>query len=54
MLKNIKHKPRASHASWTNGQVEGVKRSLEENLGCITQEKTKNTPNRQQTLLCSL
>ena len=34
-LYNIKHKLRTSHASWTNGLVEGVNRSLQENLRCI-------------------
>ena len=28
----IKHKPRNSHTSWTNGLVEGVNRSLQEYL----------------------
>ena len=34
-LYNIKHKPRTSHASWTNGLVEGMNRSLQEYLRCI-------------------
>ena len=34
-LYNIKHKPRTSHAPWTNGLVEGVNRSLQEYLRCI-------------------
>ena len=34
-LYNIKHKPRTSHAPWTNGLVEGTNRSLQEYLRCI-------------------
>ena len=34
-LYNIKHKPRTSHAPWTNGLVEGKNRSLQEYLRCI-------------------
>ena len=34
-LYNIKHKPRTSHAPWTNGLVEGMKRSLQEYIRCI-------------------
>ena len=34
-LYNIKHKPRTSHALWTNGLVEGMNRSLQEYLRCI-------------------
>ena len=34
-LFNIKHKPRTSHAPWTNGLVEGMNCSLQENLRCI-------------------
>ena len=34
-LYNIKHKPRTSNASWTNGLVEGMNRSLQEYLRCI-------------------
>ena len=34
-LYNIKHKPRTSHAPWTNGLVEGMNRSLQEDLRCI-------------------
>ena len=34
-LYNIKHKPRTSRAPWTNGLVEGMNRSLQENLRCI-------------------
>ena len=34
-LYNIKHKPRTSHAPWTNGLVEGMNRSLQEYLRCI-------------------
>ena len=33
-LYNIKHKPRTSHAPWTNGLVEGMNRSLQEYLRC--------------------
>ena len=29
------HKPRTSHAPWTNGLVEGMNRSLQEYLKCI-------------------
>ena len=29
-LYNIKHKPRTSHAPWTNRLVEGMNRSLQE------------------------
>ena len=29
-LYNIKHKPRTSHAPWTNGLVEGMNSSLQE------------------------
>ena len=35
LLYNIKHKPRTSHAPWTNGLVEGMNRSLQEYLRCI-------------------
>ena len=35
ILYNIKHKPRTSHAPWTNGLVEGMNRSLQEYLRCI-------------------
>ena len=34
-LYNIKHKPRTSHAPWTNGLVEGMNRSLQQYLRCI-------------------
>ena len=34
-LYNIKHKPRISHDSWTNGLVEGMNRWLQEYLRCI-------------------
>ena len=34
-LYNIKHKPRTSHAPWTNSLVEGMNRSLQEYLRCI-------------------
>ena len=34
-LHNIKHKPRLSHAPWTDGLVEGMNRSLQEYLRCI-------------------
>ena len=34
-LYTIKHKPRTSHAPWTNGLVEGMNRSLQEYLRCI-------------------
>ena len=34
-LYNIKHKPRTSHAPWTNGLVAGMNRSLQEYLRCI-------------------
>ena len=34
-LYNNKHKPRTSHAPWTNGLVERMKRSLQEYLRCI-------------------
>ena len=34
-LYNIKHKPRISHAPWTNGLVEGMNRSLQDYLRCI-------------------
>ena len=34
-LYNIKHKPRTSHAPWTNGLVERMNRSLQEYLRCI-------------------
>ena len=35
LLYNIKHEPRTSHASWTNGLVEYMNRSLQECLRCI-------------------
>ena len=35
---NIKHKPRTSHAPWTNGLDEGMNRSLQQHLGCIINE----------------
>ena len=31
----MKHKPRTSHAPWTNELVEGMNRSLQEKLRCI-------------------
>ena len=31
----MKHKPRTSHAPWTNGLVKGMNRSLQEYLRCI-------------------
>ena len=34
-LHNIKHKPRTSHAPWTNGLVEGMNRSLQEYFRCV-------------------
>ena len=34
-IDNIKHKPRTSHAPWTNGLVEGINCSLQEYLRCI-------------------
>ena len=34
-LYKIKHKPRTSHAPWTNGLIEGMNRSLQEYLRCI-------------------
>ena len=34
-LYNIKHKPRTSHAPWTNGLIEGLNCSLQEYLRCI-------------------
>ena len=34
-LYNSKHKPRTSHAPWTIGLVEGMKRSFQEYLRCI-------------------
>ena len=47
-LYNIKHKPRTSHAPWTNGLVEGMNRSLQEYLRCIINGKDQDTPNGQQ------
>ena len=35
-LYNIEHKPRTSHASWTNGLVEDMSRSLKEYFRCST------------------
>ena len=35
-LHNIKHKPRTSQATWTNGLVEDMNRSLQDYLGCIS------------------
>ena len=34
-LNDIKHKPRTSHAPWTNGSVDGMNRALQEYLRCI-------------------
>ena len=34
-LYKIKHKPRTSHALWTNRLIEGMNRSLQEYLRCI-------------------
>ena len=34
-LYNIKHKPRTSHAPWTNDLVENINRPLQEHLRCI-------------------
>ena len=38
-LYNIIHKPRTSHALWTNGLFEGINRSLQEYLRCIINGK---------------
>ena len=40
-LYHIKHKPRTSHAPWTNGLVEGKNRSLQEYLRCINNVNDK-------------
>ena len=41
---NVKHKPRTSHANWTNGLVEGMNRSLPEYLSFIVNgNDTRNT-----------
>ena len=43
-LYNIKHKLRTSHASWTNGLVKDMNRSLREYLRCIINENdTRHT-----------
>ena len=43
-LYNIKHKPRTSHAPWSKGLIEGMKRSLQEYLRCnINGNDTKYT-----------
>ena len=43
-LYNIKQKPRASHAPWTNELVEGMNRSFQEYRRCIINGKdTKYT-----------
>ena len=47
-LYNIKHKPRTSHAPWTNGLVEGMNRSLQEYLDVSSTEMIQNIPNGQQ------
>ena len=48
-LYNIKHKPRTSHALWTNGLVEGMNRSLQEYLSDVSlMEMTHDTLNGQQ------
>ena len=51
-LYNIKHKPRTSHAPWTNGLVEGMNRSLQESLRCIINgNDTQTTINENTDLL---
>ena len=43
-LYNINHKPRNSHAPWTNGLVEGMNRSLQEYIRCtLNRNDTKYT-----------
>ena len=34
-LYKVEHKPRTSHTPWKNGLVEGMNRSLQEDLRCI-------------------
>ena len=46
-LYNIQHKPRTSHASWTNGLVKGMNRSLLEVVSLM--EMIHDTLNGQQT-----
>ena len=54
-LYNIKHKPRTSHAPWTNGLVEGMNRSLQEYLRCIINgNDTKYTERSADVQLFSL
>ena len=48
MFNNIKHKPRTSHAPWTNGLVEGMNRSLQEYLRCIINGNDARSQNGQQ------
>ena len=40
-LYHIKHKPRTSHAPWTNGLFEGMNRSFQEYLRCINNVNDK-------------
>ena len=47
-LYSIDHKPRISHAPWTNGLVGGMNRSLQEHLRCIINEMTHDILNGQQ------
>ena len=43
-LYNLKHKPRTSHAPWTNGLIKGMNRSQQENLrGIINGNDTRYT-----------
>ena len=46
-LYKIKHKPRTSHAPWTNGLVEGMNCSLQEHLDVSLLEMTHDMVNGQ-------
>ena len=47
-LYNIKHKPRTSHAPWTNGLVEGMNVHYKNILDVSSTEMIQNIPNGQQ------
>ena len=48
-LYNMKHKPRTSHAPWTDGLVEGMNHSLQVYLRCIINGNDYKKPNGQRT-----
>ena len=46
-LYNIKHKPRTSHAPWTNGLVEGMNRHYKNISDVSSMEMIQDIPNGQ-------